>query len=79
MVIDGATIITGSFNFTAAAQKSNAENLLVLKDPLLAGEYRAVSMPYAGALPSAAEPTEGPGEALRDPGVREEAAAEPPP
>ena len=65
MVIDGATIITGSFNFTAAAQKSNAENLLVLKDPLLAGEYRAnwerrraVSMPYAGALPSAAEPTE---------------------
>ena len=27
MVIDGATVITGSFNFTAAAQNSNAENL----------------------------------------------------
>ena len=60
MVIDGETVITGSFNFTAAAQKSNAENLLVLEDRALAAEYkanwerrRAVSMPYAGALPAA--------------------------
>jgi len=29
MVIDGETVITG-FNFTAAAQKSNAENLLII-------------------------------------------------
>jgi phosphatidylserine/phosphatidylglycerophosphate/cardiolipin synthase-like enzyme len=39
MVIDGAKVITGSFNFTAAAQNHNAENLLVLEDPALAAEY----------------------------------------
>ena len=31
MVIDGATVITGSFNFTKAAETSNAENLLVIR------------------------------------------------
>jgi phosphatidylserine/phosphatidylglycerophosphate/cardiolipin synthase-like enzyme len=30
MLIDGRTIITGSFNFTKAAEHSNAENLLIL-------------------------------------------------
>ena len=30
MIIDDNTIITGSFNFTNAAEKKNAENLLVL-------------------------------------------------
>ncbi len=30
MLIDGQTIITGSFNFTKAAEQSNAENLLIL-------------------------------------------------
>jgi phosphatidylserine/phosphatidylglycerophosphate/cardiolipin synthase-like enzyme len=60
MVIDGQRVITGSFNFTAAAQNHNAENLLVLDDPALATQYRAnwerrrsVSMPYTGALPPA--------------------------
>jgi phosphatidylserine/phosphatidylglycerophosphate/cardiolipin synthase-like enzyme len=32
MVIDGVTVITGSFNFTKAAEQNNAENLLILKD-----------------------------------------------
>jgi phosphatidylserine/phosphatidylglycerophosphate/cardiolipin synthase-like enzyme len=32
MLIDGRTIITGSFNFTNQAEHSNAENLLVLHD-----------------------------------------------
>jgi phosphatidylserine/phosphatidylglycerophosphate/cardiolipin synthase-like enzyme len=32
MVIDSATILTGSFNFTKAAEEQNAENLLVIKD-----------------------------------------------
>ena len=61
MVIDGETVITGSFNFTAAAQNHNAENLLVLEDPALAAQYkanwerrRAVSMLYVGALPPSA-------------------------
>lgn len=58
MVLDGATVITGSFNFTAAAQYRNAENLLVIDDPALAGEYRAnwerrraASTQYVEALP----------------------------
>ena len=31
MVIDGQTVITGSFNFTKAAEENNAENLLVIR------------------------------------------------
>lgn len=53
MVIDGATVITGSFNFTKAAQDRNAENLLVIRDADLARQYLAnwraralVSKPY---------------------------------
>ena len=42
MVIDSATIITGSFNFTKKAEESNAENLLVIKDaPELVKAYEA--------------------------------------
>lgn len=32
MVIDGVTVITGSFNFTKAAEEKNAENVIVLHD-----------------------------------------------
>jgi phosphatidylserine/phosphatidylglycerophosphate/cardiolipin synthase-like enzyme len=40
ILIDGATVITGSFNFTKAAEESNAENLLVIKgDADLAAKY----------------------------------------
>jgi phosphatidylserine/phosphatidylglycerophosphate/cardiolipin synthase-like enzyme len=31
MIIDRNTLITGSFNFTKAAEEKNAENLLILK------------------------------------------------
>ncbi len=31
IIIDRATLITGSFNFTTAAESKNAENLLVIK------------------------------------------------
>ena len=41
MVIDGARVITGSFNFTRAAEDRNAENLIVLRDPTLAAAYAA--------------------------------------
>src|SRR5262245_32242129 len=42
IVIDSATIITGSFNFTKAAEEKNAENLLVIKDaPELVKAYEA--------------------------------------
>ncbi len=39
MVIDGKTVVTGSFNFTKAAEESNAENLLVIRDREIAGRY----------------------------------------
>jgi phosphatidylserine/phosphatidylglycerophosphate/cardiolipin synthase-like enzyme len=40
MIIDGNTVITGSFNFTKAAEEKNAENVIVLKDnPALAQRY----------------------------------------
>jgi phosphatidylserine/phosphatidylglycerophosphate/cardiolipin synthase-like enzyme len=41
MVIDGGTVITGSFNFTKAAEQHNAENLLVIQDSSLAEKYAA--------------------------------------
>jgi len=39
MIIDGETVITGSFNFTTAAERQNAENLLVIRDRALAARY----------------------------------------
>ncbi len=39
IVIDSETLITGSFNFTKAAEQSNAENLLIIHDPVLAARY----------------------------------------
>jgi phosphatidylserine/phosphatidylglycerophosphate/cardiolipin synthase-like enzyme len=41
MVIDGQTVVTGSFNFTKAAEEQNAENLLVVQDAGLAEKYAA--------------------------------------
>ena len=39
MLIDGETVITGSFNFTKAPEENNAENLLVIHDKKLAERY----------------------------------------
>jgi phosphatidylserine/phosphatidylglycerophosphate/cardiolipin synthase-like enzyme len=39
MIIDEYLILTGSFNFTKAAEENNAENLLVMNDPVLAKQY----------------------------------------
>jgi phosphatidylserine/phosphatidylglycerophosphate/cardiolipin synthase-like enzyme len=39
MVIDSHIILTGSFNFTKAAEENNAENLLVIEDTPLAKKY----------------------------------------
>jgi phosphatidylserine/phosphatidylglycerophosphate/cardiolipin synthase-like enzyme len=41
MIIDEYLLITGSFNFTKAAEEKNAENLLVINDPELAKKYLA--------------------------------------
>jgi len=56
MIIDNRVVITGSFNFTAAAETKNAENLLVLEDlPDLTRAYRENfqkhmrhALPYTG-------------------------------
>lgn len=39
MVIDKKTVITGSFNFTRAAEEKNAENVLIIKSKELASQY----------------------------------------
>jgi phosphatidylserine/phosphatidylglycerophosphate/cardiolipin synthase-like enzyme len=39
MIIDAETVITGSFNFTKAAEESNAENLLIIRNKRLASLY----------------------------------------
>jgi len=48
MVIDGGVVISGSFNFTKAAQEKNAENLLVIHDPELAARYAVNWREHAG-------------------------------
>ncbi len=56
MIIDNRVVITGSFNFTMAAENKNAENLLILEDmPDLTRAYRENfqnhlrhSVPYLG-------------------------------
>jgi phosphatidylserine/phosphatidylglycerophosphate/cardiolipin synthase-like enzyme len=53
MVIDGETVLTGSFNWSVSAERYNAENLVALKSPSLAAYYaenfarrREASVPY---------------------------------
>ena len=52
MIIDGQIVVTGSYNFTASAETTNDENLIVIYDPAIAGqfmqEFRRV---YAAAEP----------------------------
>jgi len=55
MVMDGETVLTGSFHFTKAAQEKNAENLLIIRDPAVSAHYtqnweahRQHSQPYVG-------------------------------
>ncbi len=39
IIIDNQTVITGSFNFSKAAEEKNAENLLIIKDAEMAKSY----------------------------------------
>ena len=39
MILDGQTVITGSFNYTKQAKENNAENLLIIKSGELAKLY----------------------------------------
>ena len=39
IVLDGRTVIFGSFNFTASAEKDNDEALLIVDDPAMAAQF----------------------------------------
>jgi len=41
MVIDAATVLTGSFNFTESAETKNAENVFIVRDKAAAEKYIA--------------------------------------
>lgn len=53
IVIDGELVIGGSFNYTYAADRENAENVTFIRSPAIAGEYlrywngrRTISHPF---------------------------------
>lgn len=48
MIVDDEVVITGSFNFTKAAEENNAENLLVIRDKAIAERYTANWNEHAG-------------------------------
>jgi len=59
IVIDDADVLTGSFNFTVAAEKSNAENLLVIHGkPVLAKAYLEDFERHAGHAKPYVSPTD---------------------
>ena len=65
MIIDGSMILTGSFNFTKAAEQQNAENLLTIHDSALAEQYTANwqkhlehSEPYGGGATASTSSTQ---------------------
>jgi phosphatidylserine/phosphatidylglycerophosphate/cardiolipin synthase-like enzyme len=39
LIVDNRIVLTGSYNFSTAAYKRNTENLLIIHDPKVAGEY----------------------------------------
>lgn len=39
IIIDGKIVITGSYNFSQAAETKNAENILIIHSPKLAALY----------------------------------------
>lgn len=57
MIVDGHTIVTGSFNFTNQAEHENAENLLVIKHHRqLAKDYRNNFLEHKGHCQPATKP-----------------------
>jgi PLD-like domain len=58
MILDGENVITGSSNWTVAAERNTSENLLVIRDPRLARVYTEnwrrhahYSTPYRPTVP----------------------------
>ncbi|WP_428940584.1 phospholipase D family protein [Fontivita pretiosa] len=81
ILIDGHTIITGSFNFSKEAEESNAENLLIIKDKLTLfdayeqnfANHLTHSTTYTGPVVTEPEAVRGP------PAVKPEPPATPSP
>lgn len=51
MIIDGATVISGSFNFTKQAEKENAENLLIIDAKLKMADGTCGTAPRSARVP----------------------------
>ncbi len=52
IIVDGATVITGSYNFTNSAERYNEENVLIIHNEVLAKQYEAeFEQIYARANP----------------------------
>lgn len=57
MIVDGHTIVTGSFNFTHQAEHENAENLLIIRHHReLARAYRSNFLEHKGHSKPATKP-----------------------
>ena len=41
IVIDGQTVVTGSYNFSSNAENTNDENVMVIHNSAIAGSYQA--------------------------------------
>jgi phosphatidylserine/phosphatidylglycerophosphate/cardiolipin synthase-like enzyme len=39
IIVDAVTVVTGSLNFTTAASKRNAENVVVITDKVVAAQF----------------------------------------
>jgi phosphatidylserine/phosphatidylglycerophosphate/cardiolipin synthase-like enzyme len=49
-IIDGEIVVLGSYNFSASAETSNDENMLIIYSPDLAGQFlQEFQRVYAGA------------------------------
>ncbi len=52
LIVDGETVVTGSYNFTASAERSNDENVLVIRDPAIADQFlQEFERVYSAAKP----------------------------
>ncbi|MCX7006941.1 MAG: phospholipase D family protein [Kiritimatiellaeota bacterium] len=65
IIVDGETVITGSFNFSRNAEENNAENLLIIRSKDVAARYTANwhdhakhSDPYEADAPAKPKKTE---------------------
>ncbi len=71
MIVDEATVLTGSFNYTWSAEHRNAENLIALRDPAVVAAYlrdwhahRAAARPLVATAAPVPVPVRAPARAM---------------